>query len=131
MPHFTFLPPTETSEISEDIRRLFEDLAASLRHEQRAYSGECHPAIDVLETDQSVLIVVDIPGVPKAALRVLFRAGVIVVAGEKAPPTGDDTQRSSVPTSRPPATSRGTPPGYSSARRRSVAESGTSSRDCG
>jgi HSP20 family protein len=92
MPQFTFLPATETSEISEDIRRLFEDLAASLRHDQRAYSGECHPSIDVLETDQAVHIVVDIPGVPKAALRVLFRAGVVVVAGEKAPPHGDESQ---------------------------------------
>jgi HSP20 family protein len=92
MPQFTFLPPTEASDISEDIRRLFDDLASSLHHDHRAYSGECHPAIDVLETDQSVEIVVDIPGVPKEALRVLFRAGVVVVAGEKAPPSGDESQ---------------------------------------
>jgi HSP20 family protein len=92
MPQFTFLPATESSEISDDIRRLFEDLASTLRHDQRAYSGECHPAIDVLETDQAVEIVVDIVGVPKDAVRVLFRSGVIVVAGEKAPPAGDGTQ---------------------------------------
>jgi HSP20 family protein len=91
MPQFTFVPPTEASDISEDIRRLFDDLASSLRHDQRAYSGECHPPIDVLETDQAVEILVDIAGVPKEALRVLVRSGVVVVAGEKAPPPGDES----------------------------------------
>jgi HSP20 family protein len=92
MAHYTFLPAAETPEIAEDIRALFDDLAAKLRHDQRAYSGECEPPLDVLETDQAVEIVVDLSGVPKEAVRVLFRAGVVIVAGEKAPPTGDQSQ---------------------------------------
>ena len=92
MAQFTFLPATESTDVSEDIRALFEDLAAHLRHDQRAYSGECHPSLDVLETDQAVEIVIDVAGVPKDAIRILFRAGVVIVAGEKAPPPGDDRQ---------------------------------------
>ena len=89
MSQFTFFPSPETPEIAEDIRALFEDLAANLTHEQRAWSGECRPALDVLETDQAVEIVMDASGVPAEALRILFRAGVVIVAGEKAPPPGD------------------------------------------
>jgi HSP20 family protein len=92
MAHFTFLPAAEAPEIADDIRALFDDLAAKLRHDQRAYSGACEPPLDVLETDQAVEIVVDLSGVPKEAVRVLFRGGVVIVAGEKAAPTGDQSQ---------------------------------------
>jgi HSP20 family protein len=89
---YSFLPTAESRELSEDIRNLFEDLAASLTHEQRAYSGECHPALDVLETDTAIEIVVDVCGVQPDALRVLFRGGVVIVAGEKAPTSTTDGQ---------------------------------------
>ena len=82
---FSLLPSGESRELTEDIRALFEDLAASLQREQRAYSGECHPTLDVLETDEGIEVVVDVSGVPANALRVLFRDGVLIVAGEKAP----------------------------------------------
>ena len=88
---FQFIPTGESRELTEDIRELFDDLAASLHHEQRAYSGECHPTLDVLETGEAVEVIMDVSGVPPAALRVLFRAGVLIIAGEKAPtPTTDE-----------------------------------------
>lgn len=86
MAQFTFIAPSEAPEISGDIRDLLDEVAATLPHEQRAYSGESHPALDVLETDEAVEISMDIPGVPKDAVRVLFRAGLVIIAGEKAPP---------------------------------------------
>jgi HSP20 family protein len=91
LPQFSFLPSGESRELTEDVRALFEDLAASLQHEQRAYSGDCHPTLDVLESDDAIEVVVDVSGVAANALRVLFRDGVLVVAGEKAPaPVGED-----------------------------------------
>jgi len=83
---FPFIPSTEAHELADDVRELFDDLAATLPHEQRAFSGECHPTLDVLETDEAVEVVVDVSGIPAGALRVIFRAGVLLVAGEKAPP---------------------------------------------
>jgi HSP20 family protein len=83
---FSFLPAGETGELADDLRELFDDLARTLAHGQRAYSGECRPALDVLETDDDVEVVVDVAGIPAAAIRVLFRSGVLLVAGEKAPP---------------------------------------------
>jgi HSP20 family protein len=82
---FTFIRPGESPELGDDIRELFDELAAALPPHLRASSGAYHPPLDVYEDDDSVEIVVDVSGVPAAGLRVLFRAGVVLVAGEKAP----------------------------------------------
>jgi HSP20 family protein len=88
---FSFLPTGESRELVDDLRQVFADLAESLGPEQRAYSGEYHPALDVVETAAAVEIIVDVAGVPAEALRVLFRGDVLIVAGEKAPsPTTSD-----------------------------------------
>ncbi len=85
MSQLPFVPSGEPRELADDIRELFEDLAATLDHEHRAYSGECHPSLDVLEIESAVEVIVDVAGVPPEALRLVFRAGVLIVAGEKAP----------------------------------------------
>jgi len=82
----------DSHELAEDARALFDDLAASLQHEQRAYSGECQPVLDVYESDAAVEIIVDVSGVPVEAIRVLFRSGVVLVAGEKAPAASSPAQ---------------------------------------
>jgi len=82
--HFTLFPPGESGELGDDIRQLFEDLARSLGSDPGAYPGQCRPLVDVFETDAAVELVVDTCGVAPNALRVLFRNGVIIVAGEKA-----------------------------------------------
>jgi HSP20 family protein len=83
--HFTLFPPGagESAELGDDIRELFDDLTRSLGSDPRAYTGQCRPLVDVFETDAAVELVVDACGVPAAALRVLFRDGVVIVAGEK------------------------------------------------
>jgi HSP20 family protein len=82
---FPFIRSEESQELADHIRALFDDLAAGLQHHQRALSGECHPSLDVLETDTAIEIVLDVSGVPREAMRVLFRSGVVIIAGEKAP----------------------------------------------
>jgi len=86
MAQFPIIPSAEVGELAEDIRAIFDELSATLRAEQRATAGECHPALDVFETDEAVEIVMDVSGVAPEALRVVFRAGVVLIAGEKAPP---------------------------------------------
>jgi len=89
---FTFIPSSESAELADDIRELFRDLASTLRHDLRAYSGECHPSLDVVETEAAMEVVVDVAGVPKEALRLLIREGVLLVAAEKAPPLSKGEQ---------------------------------------
>ena len=79
------IPPAETQDLAGDLRALFSELEATLLPEQRVYSGECHPALDVLETKNGVEVIVDVAGVPPQAVRILFRGDTLVIAGEKAP----------------------------------------------
>jgi len=89
--HFSFLPSGESAELGEDIRELFEDLSRGLGSDQKAYPGQCQPLVDVFESDTAVELVVDACGIPVNALRILFRNGVLIVAGEKAAtPTSPD-----------------------------------------
>lgn len=91
MVQFSLIPSAEAADLADDIRELFDDLSRALDRSHRAYSGECHPALDVLETDEAIEISVDVAGIPPAALRILFRAGVLLIVGEKAPgPTTSD-----------------------------------------
>jgi HSP20 family protein len=83
--HFSFVPSAETRELASDLQDLFADLDATLPPDQRVYSGECHPALDVVETDSTIEVVVDVSGVAPAALRVMFRGDLLLIAGEKAP----------------------------------------------
>jgi HSP20 family protein len=92
MAQFSLLPSAEVTDLAEDVREIFEELAAALRPEQRAYSGECHPAVDVFETDAAVEIVMDVSGISADAVRIVFRAGVVLIAGEKAPPVAREPQ---------------------------------------
>jgi len=92
MAQFSLLPSAEVGDLAEDVREIFDELATTLRADQRAYSGECHPALDVFETDAAVEIVMDVSGLSADALRVVFRAGVVLIAGEKAPPVAREPQ---------------------------------------
>ena len=49
------------------------------------------PLLDVFETQDDIDIVLDLPGIPAANLRVVLKAGVVIVAGEKDRP--DPAQR--------------------------------------
>jgi HSP20 family protein len=88
MAQFSLIPADEARELADDIRRLFDELSRALPHEHRVFSGECQPSLDVLETERAVEISVDVAGVPAEAVRVLFRGGVVLIVGEKAPPAG-------------------------------------------
>jgi HSP20 family protein len=66
-----------------DIERRFRHLLPPDQDE--AAAGECTPPLDVLETAEGVEVVMDVPGVPLEALRVLFSHGTLVVAGRKLP----------------------------------------------
>ncbi|MBI4886995.1 MAG: Hsp20 family protein [Acidobacteria bacterium] len=92
MAQFSLLPSGEATEFADDIRQLFDELARALPRERRALSGDCHPSLDVIETDAAVEVAVDVAGVPADALRILFRAGMLLVVGEKAPAAGGGEQ---------------------------------------
>jgi HSP20 family protein len=73
----------EVNELSEEVRRVFEELDRLHAPACRALTGVYTPAIDVVETDETVEVIMDLPGVGSQAVRVLFKAGSLVIAGEK------------------------------------------------
>jgi HSP20 family protein len=73
--------PSELGEFTEELRRIFHELGRTTGHESMA--GECSPAVDLFETDDSVEVVADLPGVDRSAIQVLSKGDWILIAGEK------------------------------------------------
>jgi HSP20 family protein len=82
----------DIDDLGDDARRAVEEME---RHAGvQGVPGECSPAIDVFETAGTFEIVVDLPGVPTEAVRVIARSDVVLVVGEKTPtfcPVSDAT----------------------------------------
>jgi HSP20 family protein len=74
--------PSEIGDFSDEVRRVFLELGRVFASESLA--GECVPPIDVYETDDTLEIAVDLPGVDPAAVRVIGKGDSILIAGEKA-----------------------------------------------
>jgi HSP20 family protein len=74
--------PSEIGDFSDEVRRVFLELGRAFGSESLA--GECVPPVDVYETDDTLEITVDLPGIDAAAVRILAKGDSILVAGEKA-----------------------------------------------
>lgn len=73
----------QPADLAQDVHRLLDDLARRRPDRRQLVAGECMPVVDVFETDRTVEIVLDLPGVAADALRILFKAGVLLIVGEK------------------------------------------------
>jgi HSP20 family protein len=74
--------PSEIGDFSDEVRLVFLELGRAFGGELLA--GECSPAVDVFETDDALEIAMDLPGVDRAAVRVVGKGDSILIAGEKA-----------------------------------------------
>ncbi|MBM3750440.1 MAG: Hsp20 family protein [Acidimicrobiia bacterium] len=72
----------ETADLAEDARQLLNELDGQVSGVASA-TGECRPALDVVDTAAAVEVVVDVPGVPAHAIRVLVRRNTVLVVGAK------------------------------------------------
>ena len=57
---------SEISEFADEVRRIFLELGRTFGVESPV--GECSPTIDVYETDETIEITVDLPGVSGGAI---------------------------------------------------------------
>ena len=76
----------QPADLAEDVHRLLDDLAKRRADRRHVVAGECMPVVDVFETEKTVEIVLDLPGVAADAVRILFKAGVLLIVGEKERP---------------------------------------------
>jgi HSP20 family protein len=75
--------PSETEDFTEEIRRIFPEVGHT-----DSLIGECSPPLDVYETDETIEITVDLPGVAADAVRIVAKGEAVLIAGQKAPRRG-------------------------------------------
>jgi HSP20 family protein len=80
------LVSADVGDLGQEVRRLFEELNRRRPDRRPLVSGECMPLQDVFETEQTIEIVIDVPGVSAETFRVLIKSGVVLVVGEKERP---------------------------------------------
>jgi HSP20 family protein len=74
--------PSDVGDFADEVRRVFAELGRVFGPESLA--GECSPPIDVYETDDTLEVVVDLPGGTAAGVRILSKGDTLLIAGEKA-----------------------------------------------
>lgn len=72
----------ERRDMDDELRRLFDELAGT---HGRTAPAECTPPLDVVETPDSLEIVIDLPGVAAEQIQVVAARGTVVIMGEKSP----------------------------------------------
>ena len=77
----------ERREFGEEARRLLNRLEGE-QHGGGA-PGECSPPVDVIETESTIEVLLDVPGVSPEAIQVVFSRGSLLIAGHKLPPVCD------------------------------------------
>ena len=70
----------ERRELPDDLRRMLETGTSTV---------EYTPPIDVVETDTSIQILLDLPGVRAAHIDIVFSRNVLVISGDKMPAACD------------------------------------------
>ena len=69
--------------IAAEIRDLLTGLAFPIADDMAI---EYRPAVDVIETEAAIEIAADLPGTASDELRVVFKNGLVIIAGRKRPP---------------------------------------------
>ena len=79
-------------DLAEDAKRLLTELDRDVPG-VATLTAECRPPVDVLETASTLEIVVDLPGVPLASVRVAIRRSTLLIVGAKTTPLADSETR--------------------------------------
>ena len=73
--------PADRDRLRQEVAKLLAWLGES---SPQALCAEYTPPVDVVDTEDAIEIVADIPGVPRDAVRVVFTQSAVVIAGRKA-----------------------------------------------
>jgi HSP20 family protein len=84
--HAIVMPSEALGEFVDEVQQIFAELGRGYGLDTLA--GECTPPIDVYETDASLEISVDLPGVDPGSVRVVVKGAAVLIAGDKAPRRG-------------------------------------------
>lgn len=74
---------SDPPDLASEARRIHTEIARALG--AAALTGEYAPPLDVFETDHTLEVLVDLPGVDASALRIVARGHALLIAGIKIP----------------------------------------------
>ena len=77
----------EAARIQSEINRLFDNLLDLDRDSKSGIAWQ--PNVDILETEESLIVKVELPGVGRDELQLSVHAGNVVIEGEKRRPVVD------------------------------------------
>jgi len=75
-------PVSALALLQQEMGELFHRLSV-LDHADRLPRSEWSPAVDVFESRDRLVVVVEVPGLPPESLRVVFRGRDLVLSGER------------------------------------------------
>jgi HSP20 family protein len=75
-------PVSALALLQQEMGELFHRLSV-LDHADRLPGSEWSPAVDVFESRDRLVVVVEVPGLPPESLRAVFRGRELVVSGER------------------------------------------------
>lgn len=79
------LLPSDAEEFTDELRRLLAEMGPLTNS---ALTAECSPPLDIYETDDTLEIAVDLPGVESSGIRIVAKGNAVLIAGEKTPRRG-------------------------------------------
>jgi HSP20 family protein len=71
----------ERREMGEELQRLFDLLDQQSPGAPPA--GDCHPPVDVVESAAGVEVVMDVPGISREHIHIVYAQGTLLIAGMK------------------------------------------------
>ena len=74
--------PTDLAALQQELNQLFERLSEFDRADQPA-EGEWIPSVDIYECRGSLMVVMEVPGLPPENLRVAHSDGRLIISGER------------------------------------------------
>ncbi len=75
-------PVAAAAMLQQEVSALFQRLAL-LERKEPLPGAEWYPAVDVFESQDRLVVLVEAPGLPPESLRVVFRDRALVVSGER------------------------------------------------
>jgi HSP20 family protein len=82
MPHYKFDPMKELEYLSQRMKKFVEEFPESFSFE---FGKGYEPRIDMFHDASAVTVNIEVPGIPRSALSLAIKDGVLTVSGSKKP----------------------------------------------
>ncbi len=83
MPIYRWRPMSDVYQVQKEMKRLFDQYFGADWEEGEQVRSAWSPLVDVVELDNEILLVAELPGVDKDNIKISVNNGVLSLSGEK------------------------------------------------